>query len=63
MGWFKEAGKKGHAKAQFNLGAMYINGDVVVKSLKNAKHWIKLANENGHERAEQVWNDFELWKY
>ena len=61
--WFKEAGGKGHASAQFNLGAMYINGDAVDKSLKDAKYWIALANKNGHERAEEVWNDFELWKY
>ena len=61
--WFKEAGKKGHASAQFNLGAMYINGDGVNKSLKDAKYWIALANKNGHERAQEIWDDFELWKY
>jgi hypothetical protein len=60
---FKEAGKKGNAKAQFNLGAMYINGDTVNKSLKDAKYWIALANQNGHERAQEIWDDFELWKY
>jgi uncharacterized protein len=61
--WFKKAGKKGHNKAQFNLGAMYINGDGVNQSMKEAKYWINLALNNGHPRAEDVWNDFELWKY
>jgi hypothetical protein len=60
---FKEAGKKGNAKAQFNLGAMYINGDTVNKSLKDAKYWIALANQNGHERAQEIWDAFELQKY
>ena len=42
---------------------MYINGDVVNKSLKDAKYWIALANKNGHERAQEIWDAFELSKY
>ena len=61
--WFNKAGNKGHTKAQFNLGAMYINGDTVKKSLKDAKYWIQLAKKNGYGRAEEIWNEYELWKY
>ena len=47
---------------------MYANGEGVLKDLSKAKYWIKKAYENSLsasivERAEEVWNKFELWKY
>ena len=60
---------QGHAKAQYNLGNLYANGDGVLKDLSKAKYWINKAYENPNaetrivELAEKGWNQLELWKY
>jgi len=52
-----------YAQAQYFLGLMYAEGLGVLKSLKKASYWTKLAYDNGDPYAEEVWNHFELWKY
>ena len=59
----KMAANQGEAEAQFILGKIYIDGDGVVKSFKNAKYWVDLAYKNNFEGAEELWEDYELWKY
>ena len=61
--WLKKAAEQGEAEAQFILGEIYIEGKGALKSFKNAKYWIQLAYENGFNRAEDVWNEYELWKF
>tara|TARA_B100000787_G_scaffold112254_1_gene83588 strand:+ start:1004 stop:1429 length:426 start_codon:yes stop_codon:yes gene_type:complete len=61
--WLKKAANQGEAEAQYILGNMYIEGDGVLKSFKNAKYWVQLSYENGFARAENLWNDYELWKF
>ena len=61
--WYTKAAEQEDADAQFNLGLMYIDGEGVLRSYKNAAKWIRAAYENGYERAEEVWNEYELWKY
>ena len=61
--WYKKSAVQGHAKAQYNLGVMYLIGSGVVKSLGEAKHWLRLAYENGIEAVEILWNKYELWNY
>jgi hypothetical protein len=60
---FKKSAEQGFVDSQFALGILYINGEGVLKSYKQAAYWIKKANENGNERAEEVWNKYELWDY
>jgi uncharacterized protein len=43
----KTLGEQGNAKAQHNLGAMYLNGQGVEKDVEKALRWFKLAAEQG----------------
>ena len=61
--WYKKSAEQGHAKAQYNLGVMYLIGSAVTKSLSDAKHWLRLAYDNGIEDVEILWNKYELWNY
>ena len=61
--WYKKSAEQGHAKAQYNLGVMYLIGSGVTKSLSAAKHWLRLAYDNGIEDVEILWNKYELWNY
>ena len=58
---------QGLDNAQFILGVLYIKGLGVNKSMKDAANWINLARQNGSmevsQKADEVWNEFELWKY
>jgi hypothetical protein len=61
--WYKKSAEQGHAKAQYNLGVMYLIGSGITKSLSDAKHWLRLAYDNGIEDVEILWNKYELWNY
>jgi hypothetical protein len=61
--WLTKAAEQGEAEAQFILGEIYIEGKGALKSFKTAKYWVQLAYENGFDRAEVLWNEYELWKY
>lgn len=64
MKWLTSAAKDGHTRAQYNLGAVYATGELgTTKDLKKTAVWIKKAHENGHPQAQEMWNDYELWKY
>ena len=58
---------EGIDNAQLILGVLYVKGLGVSKSMKDAANWIGLARQNGSmevsEKAEEVWNEYELWKY
>ena len=58
---------EGIDNAQLILGVLYVKGLGVGKSMKDAANWIGLARQNGSmevsEKAEEVWNEYELWKY
>jgi TPR repeat protein len=43
--WFTMAANQGYAKAQYNLGTLYENGEGVGKSLSQALKWYRLAAE------------------
>ena len=63
----KSLAKKKEARAQFNLGLMYNNGQGTLKDPKQAARWSKKAFEAKDpywkEKAEKYWNEHELWKY
>ena len=44
--------EQGHAKAQYNLGLMYDNGEGVLKDDKEAVKWYRKAAEQGHAKAQ-----------
>lgn len=48
---FHKAANEGHAKAQYNLGAMYYKGIGVSKDLTKANEWLTLASEQGNTEA------------
>ena len=52
MKWYRLAAEQGHAKAQFNLAAMYGNGKGVPEDDKEAVKWYRLAAEQGHLSAQ-----------
>ena len=45
--WYKKAAKQGFAKAQYNLGIMYQNGQGVDVNYKKAFEWYEKAAEQG----------------
>ena len=68
--WYRKAAEQGHVKAQFNLGVMYANGQVVIDippvlswmysrqvvtpDYKEAVKWYRKAAEQGHGDASNV---------
>ena len=51
---FLYAAQLGHAESQFNLGAMYVNGEFVDQDLPTAWAWLTLASRQGLESADAV---------
>jgi hypothetical protein len=49
--WFLKAARQGYAKAYFNLGAAYYNGDGVNVSDQDACVWFTLAADVGDQRG------------
>jgi uncharacterized protein len=54
VGWFLKAAKQGFAKAYFNLGAAYYNGDGVKVNDDDACVWFNLAADAGDQRGEEA---------
>ena len=52
LGAWKGAAEQGHAEAQFNLGAMYDEGQGVPQSYKEAAVWYRMAADQGHADAQ-----------
>ena len=51
--WFLRAAKQGYAKAYFNLGAAYYNGDGVAVNDQDACVWFSLSADAGDQRGER----------
>ncbi len=49
--WFAKAAVKGYPDAQYNLGAMYANGEHVAKDYYKAYLWFFAADHNGNQHA------------
>lgn len=50
--WFKQAAKKGHSGAQYNLGIMSYLGQGMTKDFAQAAHWFQKAGEQDHASAQ-----------
>ena len=55
--------EQGHAKAQYNLGVIYANGEGTLTDKIQSAYWIKKSFENGYSDAKDFWDKFELWQY
>jgi TPR repeat protein len=58
--WFEMAAQQGYARAQHNLGMMYILGRGVRKNLVEAYKWLTIAEGQGHEKSKAV--RARIWK-
>jgi TPR repeat protein len=47
--------------AQFYLGLLYLNGTGVEKDIKQTKYWIAKSIAGGNSKAQEVWDDNDLW--
>ena len=61
--WLKEAAVQGEDEAQFILGMLYLEGEGVPQSFKTAKYWVKQAYDANFDGAEDLWENYQLWKY
>ena len=52
--WFREAAKRGHSGAQFNLGAMYLEGRGVAKDMDAGLELLHKAADQGHTNAQKI---------
>ena len=50
--WLEKAANQGHAKAQYNLGRCYYNGQGVVPNYEKAAYWFKKAANQGNAEAQ-----------
>jgi hypothetical protein len=50
--WYRKAADQGYAKAQYNLGAAYAQGQGVPKNLQEAVKWYRKAADQGYARAQ-----------
>ena len=50
--WIRKAAELGDAAAQYNLGWMYDNGEVVSQDKAEAVRWYRKAAEQGDEQAQ-----------
>jgi TPR repeat protein len=64
--WHKKAAEQGIAEAQYSLGLSYLLKALDGNSTSNKKlaaYWIKKAYDNGIDKASELWDEYELWKY
>ena len=56
--WYQKAAKRGNVKAQFNLAAMYDNGEGVMQDKEKAVQWYQKAAKQGKCQSPiQSWCD------
>lgn len=52
MKWYKKAAEQGHARAQYNLGVLYDQGNGVPQHYGEAMKWYRKAAEQGNTNAQ-----------
>lgn len=64
VGWYKKASAQGHARAQFILGSLYLDGHGVMKDFDVALRLINEAATSGDQRAKEWLTDLSKspWK-
>ena len=51
--WWRRAAKKGHAEAQWVMGRLYLQAELVEQDDAEAAQWYRRAAEQGHAEAQQ----------
>ena len=54
VGWFEKAAANGNAEAQYVLGAMYYEGEMIEQDYTKAIEWFEKAATNGNAEAQYV---------
>ncbi len=57
--WYKKSAISGNAEAQFQLGLLYIDGEVPDGDWDTGLYWVEMAAAQGHERAKIVYESLE----
>lgn len=52
--WFQKAAERGNSVAQYNLGALYFNGDGVAKNYEEAEKWFQKSAAQGYVDANKA---------
>jgi len=61
---YKILARNGNSKAQHKLGLLYLKGDGVEESLREASYWVQKSFDNdGNKDAEKTWNRYKLWNH
>ncbi|MDH5750020.1 MAG: sel1 repeat family protein [Rhodospirillales bacterium] len=50
--WFRKSAEQGNAKAQFNLGKMFLTGKEIGRNFSKAAYWFSKASEQGSQGAQ-----------
>jgi len=58
--WYKKSAVGGNPEAQFQLGLMYIDGEILNEDRDTGKFWVEQAAEQGHQRAKMVFDNMEI---
>ena len=56
---FKKLAEQGDSQAQYNLGAMYENGEGIEENIEQAKYWYKKSADQGNEDAKEALKELE----
>ena len=51
MYWYRKAAEQSHARAQYNLGVKYTNGEGVPEDDRQGVYWYRKAAEQGYDPA------------
>ena len=57
---FKKSAEQGNSQAQYNLGAMYENGEGTEENIEQAKYWYKKSADQGDEDAKEALKELEI---
>jgi len=57
--WYRKSAINGNAEAQFQLGLLYIDGELSDGDRETGLFWVELAAEQGHFRAKIVQESLE----
>jgi len=58
--WLQRAARQGDAKAQYNLGVAYRDGEGVRQNRRQARSWLERAAKQGHKKATRVLKSLNL---
>ncbi len=61
--WYKKSAINGNAEAQFQLGLLYTDGEILNEDRDTGIYWIEQAAEQGHLQAKDVYDSMTMEDY